>query len=113
MSLWTASPAMLLEGQHIQYHPIQLQVSNSNGEQLLIPGRTAGQGAGFLRLLTSGCGSMEGLSAQVFSGGSCGNAKKEGAGIQGERSIDSSAQALGSSLKNGRARAINMIDNGI
>ena len=58
---WTcASAAMLLEGKHGQYHPIQLQVLNSKGSSCLIPDRTAGQAAVLFRL-TSGCGSMEGL----------------------------------------------------
>jgi hypothetical protein len=39
--------------------------------------------------------------------------EKEGAGIQGKRSCNSSAPARGSSLKNGRARAMNVMDNGV
>ncbi len=38
--------------------------------------------------------------------------EKEGAGIQGKRSCSSSAPARGSSLKNGRARAMNVMDIG-
>ena len=51
------------------------------------------------------------FSAQVLSGGSRGFAEKEGAGIQSKGSCNASAQAGGSCLKNGRARAMNMMNN--
>ncbi len=53
------------------------------------------------------------FSAQVLRGGSCGVAEKEGAGIQSKGSCNASAQVRGSCLKNGLARAMNVINNGI
>jgi len=58
-------------------------------------------------------GSMEGLFLASSLWRKLWHCKNEGAGIQSKGSCNASAPARGSCLENGRARAMNMIDNGI
>ena len=110
-SWMSASPAMLLEGQHGQSHTaagLKFQREQPAGSR-----PDSGTGSRIFEVNIWMWQVWKAFSAQVLHGGSCSNAKIAGAGnARHPWCCNSSAQARVSLDENGCARAMDVIDNG-